>query len=103
MKILIDYQGRSIRLTDERLAHILEHPEMVDMEAAVEQTLQEPQLVKCSRSDETVTLNYRYYTETLVGEKWLCIVVKYSTNDAFVLTAYFTDKPKQGKQLWPSE
>jgi hypothetical protein len=27
MKILKDYQGRAVRLTDERLAHILEHPE----------------------------------------------------------------------------
>jgi hypothetical protein len=25
---ILDYQGRSVRLTDERLDHILEHPEM---------------------------------------------------------------------------
>jgi hypothetical protein len=30
MKILTDYQGEKIRLTDERLGHILEHPEMVN-------------------------------------------------------------------------
>lgn len=103
MKILLDYRGRSVRLTDERLVHILEHPEIANMEAAMEQTLHEPQLVRRSRSDKTATLSYRYYTETRVGEKWLCVVVKYSTNDAFVLTAYFTDKPKKGEQLWPSE
>jgi len=28
MRVIHDYQGVSIRLTDERLAHILEHPEM---------------------------------------------------------------------------
>lgn len=28
MRVLRDYQGLSVRLTDERLAHILEHPEM---------------------------------------------------------------------------
>ena len=30
MKSLVDYQGRIVRLTEERLAHILEHPEMPD-------------------------------------------------------------------------
>lgn len=34
MKVLRDYQGTPIRLTDERLAHILEHPEMKGMEQA---------------------------------------------------------------------
>jgi hypothetical protein len=29
MRVIHDYQGAPIRLTDERLAHILEHPEMV--------------------------------------------------------------------------
>jgi hypothetical protein len=26
---------------------------------------------------------------------------KYEENDAFVVTAYLTDKPKAGKDLWP--
>ena len=38
MKILKDYQGREVRLTDERLQHILEHPEMANLEAALEET-----------------------------------------------------------------
>ncbi|MBW4678881.1 MAG: DUF4258 domain-containing protein [Microcoleus vaginatus WJT46-NPBG5] len=101
MKILTDYQGRQIRLTDERLAHILEHPEMAGMEIAIEQTLQNPEVVRKSRTDETALLHYHYYTGTLVGDKWLCVVVKYTVEDAFVLTAYFTDKQKKGEQLWP--
>lgn len=36
MKVLHDFQGLSIRLTDERLAHFLEHPEMRGLEAAIE-------------------------------------------------------------------
>jgi hypothetical protein len=28
MNVLWDFQGLAVRLTDERLAHILEHPEM---------------------------------------------------------------------------
>ncbi|OFX14772.1 MAG: hypothetical protein A2Z18_06310 [Armatimonadetes bacterium RBG_16_58_9] len=100
MKILVDFQGRPVRLTDERRQHILEHPEMAGMESALAETLRDPQLVIGSRTDETATLNYRYYLHTLVGGKWLCVVVKYSDADAFVLTAYLTDKPKRGEVLW---
>lgn len=31
MKVLRDYEGREVRLIDERLTHILEHPEMVGL------------------------------------------------------------------------
>jgi len=100
MKILVDFQGRPVRLTDERRQHILERPEMAGMESALAETLRAPQLVIGSRTGETATLNYRYYLHTLVGGKWLCVVVKYSDADAFVLTAYLTDKPKRGEVLW---
>jgi hypothetical protein len=36
MKILVDCFGREIRLTDERLDHILEHPELQNMEDNVQ-------------------------------------------------------------------
>jgi len=100
MKTLTDFQGRTVRLTNERLQHILERPEMAGIENAIVETLQEPERVIRSHADETTSLNYRYYLRTLVGEKWLCIVVKYSDSDAFVLTAYLTDKPKRGEILW---
>lgn len=100
MKILIDYQGRSIRLTEERLDHILQHSEMVGLESAIETTLLTPQIVRRSRTDETVFLYYRYQEGTIVSDKWLCVVVKYLENDAFIITAYLTDKLKQGEQIW---
>ena len=103
MKTLMDYQGEKVRLTDERLNHILEHPEMINMESAIEETLSKPELVIRSRTDEMTNLNYRYYYRTKVGDKWLCVVVKYAVEDSFVLTAYLTDKPKKGVQLWPSK
>jgi hypothetical protein len=101
MTTLKDYQSRDVRLTDERLAHILEHPEMAGMEAALRETLEHPALVIQSRSDAEAELSYRFYLGTRVGDKWLCVVVKYAAEDAFVLTAYLTDKPKKGEQLWP--
>jgi len=38
----------------------------------------------------------------MVGAKWLCVVVKQLDDDAFIITAYLTDKVKQGVDLWQS-
>ena len=46
-----NYQNQSIRLTAERLAHILEHPEMNGLEAEIGIVLREPQIVRQSRTD----------------------------------------------------
>jgi len=100
MEILTDYQNRQIRLTEERLQHILDHPEMVDMRFQLEIVLQNPEVVRQSRSDSQVYLYYRFYEQTIVGAKWLCVVIKDNSNDAFVITAYLTDKLKQGLELW---
>lgn len=102
MKILEDYEGRQIRLTDERLAHILEHPEMLGMEVRIEETLRSPERVLESLSDPAAKLYYRLYVATQVGDKYLCVVVKLAENDAFVLTAYLMGKPAGGRQLWPT-
>ena len=103
MKLLRDFQGLSIRLTDERLAHILEHPEMAGMEPAIEETLLRPERVVASFSDPEARLYYRFYLGTRVGDKYLCVIVKMRDVDAFVLTAYLTDKIRKGVQLWPKE
>ncbi len=71
------------------------------MGVEIERVLRHPQLVRRSRSDETARLFYEFYGQTMVGGKWLCVVVKYKTDDAFVVTAYLTDRPKAGEDLWP--
>ena len=100
MEILTDYQNRQIRLTEERLQHILDHPEMVDMRFQLEIVLQNPEVVRQSRSDSHVYLYYRFYEQTIVGAKWLCVVIQDNSDDAFIITAYLTDKLKQGIELW---
>ena len=102
MKTLTDCFGRAVRLTDERLAHILEHPEMAGLAEDLERVLRQPQLVRRSRSDDGVRLFYEFYAQSMVSGKWLCVVVKYSEADAFIITAYLTDKPKAGEDLWPT-
>ncbi len=103
MKHLVDYQGRQIRITNERMRHILEHPEMANMEKAITTALLNPEIVRQSRTDTAVYLYYLYQQATLVGDKWLCVVVKHLESDAFVITAYLTDKLKLGEQVWPNQ
>lgn len=99
MKHLQDYQGYPIRITEERLTHILEHPEMTTLQDKIEETLKQPEQVRQSMTDASVLLSYRYYIDTLFGDKWLCVVVKYLGEDAFVLTAYLTNRIKKGRLL----
>lgn len=103
MTTIRDCFGRSVRLTDERMAHILQHPEMVGMEAEMTRVLQAPAEVRVSRSDHTIELFYEYYAKTRVGGKWLCVVVKYAPDEGFVVTAYLTDQLKAGERIWPKK
>jgi hypothetical protein len=100
VQYLTDYQGCQIRLTEERWEHILSRAEMAGMEQAIAETLINPEIVRRSRTDNAAYLYYRYRENTLVGDKWLCVVVKYLEDDAFIITAYLTDQLKQGEQLW---
>lgn len=71
MRINTDCFGRRVRLTDERLAHILEHPEMSGIESEIEAAIGKPKFVRLSSSDSDVRLFYDFHAETMVGGKWL--------------------------------
>jgi len=73
------------------------------MEAEIEHVLQSPTEVRVSLSDDNVRLFYHFYAQTRVGGKWLCVLVKYLSDDAFVITAYLTDALKAGETVWPKK
>lgn len=73
------------------------------MGGEIESAVNQPKLVRRSRSDPAVRLFYHLCPETPVGSKWLCVVVKYHQEDAFVITAYLTKQPKAGEDLWPTK
>ena len=88
-------------MSDERLAHIAaSHPEMKDQITKIEETLKLPDEVVESNTDSNVELYYRKYDKTLIGEKYLCVLLKVRENDVFMLTAYFTDTIKKGLTIW---
>jgi len=102
MKRLTDHKGLEVRVTKERQEHILEHPEMAEMLDSITETLASPENVIKSLTDPEARLYYKYYKNTLVGDKYLCVVVKLpKEGDAFLLTAYLTDTVKKGETIWP--
>jgi len=100
MPELRDVWGNGVSLTEERRVHLLEHPEMRGQEAKLAETLLEPDAVIRAQSDDTIRLFHRFYRRIAIGDKYLCVVVKYMEDSVFIITAYFTDKVKRGEVLW---
>ncbi|HXG12748.1 MAG TPA: hypothetical protein VNK04_23520 [Gemmataceae bacterium] len=75
----------------------VKHPVMVNREAAVQDTLANPDEVRQSRSDGTVFLFYKAERE----KRWVCAVAKRLDGEGFLITAYPTDAIKEGVQVWP--
>jgi hypothetical protein len=76
---------------------------MAGMEPRIRETLSKPEPVLASLSDERARLYYRFYVGTGVGNKHLCVVVRVQDTEAFILTAYLTDRVKKGRVPWPRE
>ena len=101
MRIFKDVYNRDVRLSDERYEHLVsDHPEMEIQIDKVQETLLNPEKVVRSKTDTGVELFYQYYHSTPVTQKYLCIVVKALTDDAFIIKANFTDMIKKGEILW---
>lgn len=50
---------------------------MIALIESVDSTLSNPEIVRRSVSDTAVEMFYCFYARTVVGGKWLCVVVKY--------------------------
>ena len=97
-----DVFGHRLHLPRARRQHILrEHPEISVYLKRLPAVFAAPNVVKRSRRDAHVYLYYRYEPE-LWGGKYLLGVAKIG-RDSVVLTAYVTDRIKQGDMLWPKD
>jgi hypothetical protein len=57
----------------------------------VPDTISQPESTVIPDNDpETARRYYRWFTDTVVGDKWMRVVVKYLPDDAYVLTAFMT-------------
>ena len=90
-----DDRGYEVRLTDERLGHILRrHPEMAYQMHRFAETLTRPDAVRASKSSPTVYLYYRLYPDLRRRIRYVCLVVKREKEYSFILTAYLDRRIK---------
>ena len=90
-----DERGNEVRLTDERLRHILRrHPEMAFQLHRFAETVSGPDAVSPSRSSPTVQLYYRLYPDLRGRNRYICLMVKRERSYFFILTAYLDRRIK---------
>ena len=86
-----DEHGNEVRLTDERLRHILRrHPEIAFQMHRFAETLESPDAVRPSRSNPAVRLYYRLYPDLRGRNRYIALVVKREAGYSFILTGYLT-------------
>ncbi|MBI5399570.1 hypothetical protein HZB07_03010 [Candidatus Saganbacteria bacterium] len=66
----------------------------------IKETVLVPDVIKQSQQDSKVWVYYKFYKNTLVGQKFIATIVKILNHHGFIITAYFTDKTKEGKTIW---
>lgn len=74
---------------------------MEGQEYRIAEALLSPDRVIRSRQDPAVLVYHKWYEMTPVTRKYLVVVVKYLVEDAFIITAFFTDREKRGEPIWP--
>ena len=90
-----DERGKEVRLTDERLRHMLRrHPEMAFQLHWIADTLSSPDAVQVSRTSPAVRLYHQLYTDLRGRNRYLCLVVKRGDSYSLILTGYLTRKIK---------
>jgi hypothetical protein len=72
----------------------MKHPVMKGKEDMVEAALQFPDEIRQSRTDKDVFLYYKHF------DKLYCVVVRHIGVEGFLITAYPTDKVKEGDSIW---
>ena len=73
----------------------IKHPEIEGKEEEVKECLRSPIEVRKSSEDVEVLLHYKKE-----GSYFLCVVVRHLNGEGFIITAYITDKIKEGEIVW---
>ncbi len=99
--VFIDYQGRSIRLSEERWKHINErHPETIGKEKFIEETISSPDFIQEGTKGELIVIR-KYKKTPVTDNKYFVVAYKIQQLDGFLITAYFTRRPSfRRKLIW---
>lgn len=69
--------------------------EIEGMEEQVKKALEDPDEIRISQDDIDVYLYYRR-----LDKHQIVVVARHLNDKGFIITAYITDKVKEGKQIW---
>lgn len=72
----------------------IKHPVMKNKEDVVTAVLQTPDEIRQSKMDKDVFLYYKKY------DRLYCVVIRHAGIEGFLITAYPTDKVKEGNVIW---
>jgi hypothetical protein len=72
----------------------IKHPIMKDKENIVKTILQSPDEIRQSSTDEDIFLYYKQ------SDKLYCVVIRHAGMEGYLITAYPTDKVKEGDKVW---
>ena len=99
MWIVKSVAGVPIRLTLERTEHIeRRHPEMSGESERILETLASPDYVQEGASATLIAV--KHYPQTPLTEKYCCVVYReLNEEDGFILTAYFTNRPAEWRNV----
>ncbi|MDP2754029.1 MAG: DUF4258 domain-containing protein [Nitrospirota bacterium] len=75
----------------------IKHPHIKGMESEVTITLKNPDFIRQSRVDKNV---YLFYREIEYNNKNYHMCVVTNKNKGSIITAYITDRIKEGVQIW---
>ena len=85
-----------VRITAQYWQYLItiKHPIMKGREEIIKSVLQMPDEIRQSKIDTNVFLYYKRL------DKLYCVVVKHADVEGFIITAYITDKVKEGVLVW---
>lgn len=96
---IISKNGISIRLPDERWAHIMEeHAELASMREQVLAAVAEPERILAGGDGELLAV------KTVEEGKWIVVVYREMGRDGFIITAFLTRRERslsRRNQQWP--
>lgn len=91
---VISKNGKEIRLTEERWAHIVEsHDYMAGNQDIVFETLEDPDVIVGGEKMEFLAV--KHYVKTSISEKHAIVIYTEQENDGFVITAFMTSNPEK--------
>ncbi len=90
--------GIIVRTTKEYWERIvtIKHPSIKKYTSEAKVALRDPDQVRKSKQDKRVHLYYKK-----IGKVWICVIADHmSDNEGYIITAYLTDRIKEGEKVY---